>query len=236
MTLLVLMPGMDGTGDLFAPLVHALGPAQPVQVLRYPGDRAWGYTELLRCAREQLPAEEPFVLLGESFSGPLAWKLAASAVPNLRRLVLCCTFLDNPLAALGPLPGWVSHWPLRHVPRRWINRFFLGADSDGETQALLHSALARVSQKVLRARMRAVLDMKPIQDVLPAQLPTLCLRAAQDWIVPGAASDRLERRVSTAARVTLPGPHGLLQAQPVASARVIAEFVRLAACGRGAEP
>lgn len=34
MTLLVLMPGMDGTGDLFAPLIQALGPSQPAAAAR----------------------------------------------------------------------------------------------------------------------------------------------------------------------------------------------------------
>ena len=236
MTLLVLMPGMDGTGDLFAPLVRALGPAHPVQVVRYPVDRAWGYPELLRCAREQLPAEQPFVLLGESFSGPLAWQIAASAGPHLKGLVFCCTFLDNPLAALGPVPRWASRWPLRYVPRGWVDHAFFGAGSDGATQALLHRALARVSPQALHARMRAVLEMKPRKEVLPVQLAVLCLRAAQDWIVPGAASGRLERRVPMATRVTLPGPHGLLQAQPVASAQVIAQFLQHGLRDGGAAP
>ena len=54
---LVLLPGMDGTGELFGPFIDALGPAQPVQVLRYPTDRPWGYTELLPWAAQQLPTD-----------------------------------------------------------------------------------------------------------------------------------------------------------------------------------
>ena len=36
MTALVLLPGMDGTGDLFAPLLSALPPALRTIVVRYP--------------------------------------------------------------------------------------------------------------------------------------------------------------------------------------------------------
>jgi pimeloyl-ACP methyl ester carboxylesterase len=233
MTLLMLMPGMDGTGDLFAPLIHALGPSQPVQVVRYPVDRAWGYAELQRCAREQLPAQEPFVLLGESFSGPMAWRLAASAGPRLRGLVLCCTFLSHPMALLGPLADWASRWPLHHVPRGLINRYFLGPDADVATQALLHTTLARVAPQALRARMQAVLRLKPPHDSLPPDLPVLCLRAAQDWIVPRCASRPLARRLPRAQQVELQGPHGLLQAQPAASAKVIAEFMQRLGRGDG---
>jgi hypothetical protein len=33
---LVLLPGMDGTGELFAPFVAALGKTTPVVVVSYP--------------------------------------------------------------------------------------------------------------------------------------------------------------------------------------------------------
>lgn len=42
---LVLLPGLDGTGELFAPFVAALG-AIPSQVIAYPHDRVMGYAEL----------------------------------------------------------------------------------------------------------------------------------------------------------------------------------------------
>ena len=44
---LVLLPGMDGTGTLFEPLLQALGQHWPVQVLHYPGDQPLGYPCLL---------------------------------------------------------------------------------------------------------------------------------------------------------------------------------------------
>ena len=51
MTALVLLPGMDGTGDLFAPLLSALSPALRTIVIRYPSDRPLGYAELEAHAR-----------------------------------------------------------------------------------------------------------------------------------------------------------------------------------------
>jgi pimeloyl-[acyl-carrier protein] methyl ester esterase len=69
-TTLVLLPGLDGTGDLFAPVVDALGPSVPTQIVRYPLSDASDYATCEAIARAALPTDGPYVLLGESFFGP----------------------------------------------------------------------------------------------------------------------------------------------------------------------
>ena len=67
MTSLVLLPGLDGTGLLFQPLIDCLPEdIQPV-VVAYPKELQLGYAELLPLVLDSLPPG-PFVLLGESFS------------------------------------------------------------------------------------------------------------------------------------------------------------------------
>jgi pimeloyl-ACP methyl ester carboxylesterase len=92
---LVLLPGMDGTGDLFAPLVAALGPHMRTIIVRYP-DEPLDYASHEEIARAALPLGHPFILLGESFSGPIAVSIAASAPTGLRGYVLCCSFVRSP--------------------------------------------------------------------------------------------------------------------------------------------
>jgi len=67
----VLLPGLDGTGEMFTPLVGALGPDIRSIVVRYP-DAPLDYAGYQAIARAALPAQEPYILLGESFSGPIA--------------------------------------------------------------------------------------------------------------------------------------------------------------------
>src|SRR4051812_12633896 len=103
---LVLLPGMDGTGLMFAPFIAALGPDVDCRVVAYPTDRALDYAEHEAIARAALPGDAPYVILGESFSGPIAIRIAASAPANLMGLVLCCSFARSPqplLACLRPL-------------------------------------------------------------------------------------------------------------------------------------
>ena len=89
---LVLLPGMDGTGELFDPFLASIsGSFEPI-VVDYPPNESFGYERLEEVARANLPADGPYVLLAESFSGPIAISIAASVPKGLVALVLCCHF------------------------------------------------------------------------------------------------------------------------------------------------
>ncbi len=70
--MVVLLPGMDGTGELFAPFLSSLAGICSVQVIRYPRDADLTYAELQQYVMNQLPVSEPITLIAESFSGPIA--------------------------------------------------------------------------------------------------------------------------------------------------------------------
>src|SRR5450755_3555099 len=93
---LVLLPGLDGTGKLFAEFVQVLSPKVECVVVAYPKDQPMGYGELEGLVVSALPNNRPFVLLGESFSGPLAIRIAARAPKGLVGLILSVTFAKNP--------------------------------------------------------------------------------------------------------------------------------------------
>src|SRR5215471_17973322 len=102
MVALVVLPGMDGTTAPRADFVAALGPRIEPHLVAYPSDPALGYMELEALVRASLPADRPYLLLGESFSGPIAISIAASRPSHLVGLILCVTFAYNPLPVLGP--------------------------------------------------------------------------------------------------------------------------------------
>src|SRR6516162_3575503 len=93
---LVLLPGLDGTGLLFRGFLKTLDPAILTAVVSYPPDRDMDHAGLEAVVRASLPTQEPFVLLAESFSGPIAIAIAASRPAGLRGLILSCSFARNP--------------------------------------------------------------------------------------------------------------------------------------------
>ena len=116
---------MDGTGIELTDFVAALAPELDAIVVTYPNDRPMDYAGHEAVARASLPIDRPFVLLGESYSGPIAISLAATAPPGLIGLVLCCSFARNPRPGLAWLRPIVRFLPTR-IPAAVPCWFLLG--------------------------------------------------------------------------------------------------------------
>lgn len=108
--LMVMLPGLDGTGKLFVSQVRGLSRYFDVRCLTIPEENrqdwpelADGVIDLIMDARQ----ERPVYLCGESFGGCLALQVALSAQHVVQHLVLV-----NPASALRRY-GWV----------RWATRF-----------------------------------------------------------------------------------------------------------------
>lgn len=104
---LVLLPGMDGTGELLSEFAAALAGEFEVATERYPTERSLSYSELESFVRAVCPTSGPFVLLAESYSTPLAIKCAASKPENLEGLVLCAGFATSPMRGWRRFFGWL---------------------------------------------------------------------------------------------------------------------------------
>lgn len=154
MTAVVILPGLDGTSALLAEFcesLSALGVA--ARAVAYPPDRPLGYEQLEALVRAQLPCE-PHVLLGESFSGPLAIRIAAAPPPGLLGLVLSTTFARAPMVGLSPLAPLVRFAPSR-PPMPILSWALLGPWATPQLRSQLVHALATVSPAVLRTRAAA---------------------------------------------------------------------------------
>ena len=83
---LILLPGLDGTGDLFANFLPELPPDLKVKLAAYPSRKFMPlYPELVSWLADFVPKNEPYVLFGESYGSPLAafrWGAAASIWPD----------------------------------------------------------------------------------------------------------------------------------------------------------
>jgi pimeloyl-[acyl-carrier protein] methyl ester esterase len=187
MVALVLLPGMDGTGELFSGFLEALGSEVDASVVSYPPAQVLDYSQLEAFVRYRLPSDGSFVLLGESFSGPIAVSIASSPPHGLRGLVLCCSFVKNPRPGFGALKGLVDFLPVRALPVAFLSRMLLGRFSSPPIRNSLRRVLAQVSQKVLRGRIRAVLGVNVTSALSQVRVPVLYLRASEDRVVARAA-------------------------------------------------
>ena len=80
---MILMPGFDGTGELFSPLIAALPPTHRPTVIRYRDETK--FDDYLETASAALP-DHGAILIAESFSGPIALGLMARASEIYNRI------------------------------------------------------------------------------------------------------------------------------------------------------
>lgn len=231
-SLLVLLPGLDGTGVMFEPFLKAAGDFE-ARVVRYP-EALVSYAACLHHARTLLPRDRPYVLLGESFSGPVALALAAERPEGLVALVLCGTFARNPrpgLAWTAPLLGLLP--PMR-LPLGAIRFLLLGRWATGPLMDLVRRVLPAVPKATLRDRLLAVIAVDQTPLLSRIHVPALALVAAHDRLVPAAATRHLRTHLRGLDIATLQGPHWLLQTRPDAAAQALRDFLgRIAPDGRG---
>ena len=223
---LVLLPGLDGTGKLFGEFLQALDLGVSTHVVAYPPDIPLGYDELEPLVRAALPTRGRFVLLGESFSGPLAIRIAADPPPALKGLILCVTFASNPYPRLAWARGLAAFLPLKSLPR-WLRAPLMwGSASPSKAPRQAERAMAGVDAAVIRRRIAALLSADETAALSEVSVPTLVLCATRDRVVSNAATMRIMRGIPHAQRVNVDGPHLLLKTRPKDCAAAVLKFLR----------
>lgn len=194
---LVLLPGMDGTGELFAPFLAALSPGCESAVVAYPTSEPFDYAQLESIVRAVLPVDGPYVLLAESFSGPIAISIAASTPSLLKGLVLCASFVRNPQPSFTGLRFLLPALPSTMVPMRILDYLLLGRFSTPALRAALAGSLRKVSSAALHEDARRnerrcvgrVVENKSSR-VVPARVSRSC---CSKFGRPAHVDDRAER-------------------------------------------
>ncbi len=229
--LTLLLPGLDGTGELFRRFVAAGTGALELRVVSYPRERFLRYAELEQLVLERhLPTGRRFALLGESFGGPLALRLAARRPPGLVGVVLASSFHRRPaprwLRALRPLAPAFFNLPL---PAHAVRLLLGGPDASPELVTDVQRAVASVKGGVMAARAREAMWVDATPALADCTVPVLFLSAAHDRLLRPGLADEI-RALRPAAEIrSLPAPHLMLQRMPVEAMRIVEEFLLRAA-------
>jgi pimeloyl-ACP methyl ester carboxylesterase len=219
---LILLPGLDGTGELFAPLVGALGDSVTTSVVRYGSELT--FEEYVESAARALPDDA--VVVAESFSGPVGIALAARHPGKIRCLVLCATFARSPFRTLLRLGKFIPAraFAANALTPAVLRHFCLNGD-DTDLRPSVVSVVSTVPPAIMRARLAclASVDVGPL--LRRIDTPVLYLRASHDRIVGARLSHALTSQLPNIAITEIDGPHLLLQTRPRECAAAVLEFI-----------
>jgi pimeloyl-[acyl-carrier protein] methyl ester esterase len=223
---LIILPGLDGTGTRLTPFLREMERTVPARVIGYPPGRPMGYAELESLVRQSLPQGEQYVLLAESFSGPIAIRVAANPPAGLAGLILCGSFAKNPFPWLRAVRPLAVRIPFKSLPR-WLRALLMwGSGDPRRAPPRAERASAAVAKAVIRRRLHEVLTVDVTACLADITLPTLILAATRDRIVPVSAARLLAQRTRHSELTEIEGPHLLLQSRPAESAAAVLRFLR----------
>jgi|AMFO01.1.fsa_nt_gi hypothetical protein len=223
---LVLLPGLDGTGRLFGPLLRAVEERRIAHVVSYSPRAVVGYAGLLPALSRARPARGPWAVVAESFSGPLALRLARLRPAGLVAVVLVASFVRSPRR----VPAWAAALagpPVLSLPpsRRLVRRYLAGDDAAPVLVDQVVGAIRSVRATVLAWRLREVLVLDAADDLRRCPVPVLFVAGRSDRLVPDASVDALVQVRPDLAIERLQAPHLVLQRRPASALALIDGFL-----------
>jgi pimeloyl-ACP methyl ester carboxylesterase len=224
---LVLLPGLDGTGDLFNPFITQFPDPGNIITITYPTDRFIPFEALPDYIISRLPNDQPLILLGESYSGPVAALLASKNKLDVRGVIFVATFAHFPKSFLKTISQVIPlSWFLRlPIPNFMIRLVCFGRWNTPTLARMLRKSIKANQPKILAQRARSGTNLDVRDALLNIDVPCLYLLASQDKLVADNAVTDFKTHVRDLTIHKVEGPHFILQTQPTVCFRLVADFI-----------
>lgn len=217
---------MNGTDHLLAEFVRQRPTKHDATVITYPADVTYSYGELTRWLRDRLPTAEPYFLITESFSGPIAIQIASKSLPNLCGIIFIASFAASPrpfLSRFKKAAGVLSFFSM--VSPSLLKPFLTGIHPPQWFNAAFVDAMKTVGKDVMTNRIEEALSVDETKTFKKLSLPMIYIRASHDKLVPANTAKRMAAINHHLLLTEIKGPHFLLQCAPDTAWRKIDEFV-----------
>lgn len=215
----VFIPGLHGTSGMFRPILRLL----PGRAFDLPKDGPQTYARLLPWLNSR-PFPKSYVLVGESFGGPLSLLHAAGGPRGLKGVALLGSFARMGLPFSRALSYLLPPLPLASRFFRRFNQRALFSGSASRAQLdFFRKETSETSPWIYRARFQEVMrcDVRP---VLPAiQVPVLSIRAIRDQMVPDRAEGDLHA-LRELRQASIDSPHVIAGTRPRQLAKLLLNF------------
>lgn len=221
----MLLPGLNGTAGLFDPLLAVATDEYELMVISYPTHEVKAYAELIDYVLEKISAiDGQFIVVGESFSGPIAVFLAANNIHGLSGIILVATFIYPPYFSFFKYLPWSLIFKLVR-PLYWLG---IKVSSSSKTSILKAASieLQKVKTRVLAGRVKAALTVDAGSALEKVQIPVVYFRADYDVVVPAWNVKKILAVKPAVNVVRFNSQHFLLQSVPREAWNAIDKFIQ----------
>jgi pimeloyl-[acyl-carrier protein] methyl ester esterase len=224
--LLVLLPGFPGTPDLMYSFRNELDGHIQTHVIGFP-NRKMTYDDMIEYAEQKIPRDQPVMILGESYSGPVAIALANRNRHDIRGVILCSTFIKKPYSfIIGKTKYMPLEWIFSRPMPELVGRLLIGEwNMPIEFLRKLWASSMNVDGEVMAHRVWQLSKPDKFPEPQVPDCPVLIMEAADDRLLSPKNGDIMRRMIPHAIYKKIKGPHLLLQLRPKKCAKTILEFI-----------
>lgn len=221
---LVLLPGLDGSGELFAPLLSFLQHFE-CQIISLPNTTNQNYQFLAEYVLTQLPKDD-FILLAESFSGPIAILLSQQRNKNLKGIILVATFISPPRKHLVLLTKILPIKILLSLPFGCYLYSYLFFDNNLNLFKLLKQTINTIPTKILKQRLNSIQSLGNLKKLLSiSSTPALYIQPISDLFVSNNKYHEISKYYDNITLKKIDGSHFIAQVRPRECSAIISEFM-----------
>jgi len=222
-----LLPGLDGTGSLFSPFVKAAPVWANTIVVPYDNDALRDYEQLALDVSRIIDAQREYILLGESFSGPVAILAARKGNENIRGLVLSASFAKDPHPFLSKLIPIRLIWKMKkYLPMRFGIRYFLaGSEATSKFINAAEFIIRSIPDETIVSRLDFVQKIDVSKTLGKLKTPVLYMLATKDRSVPSSSLETIKTIFPRVEVAEIDTSHFLLQNRPQEAWDAITRFI-----------
>jgi len=210
---LILLPGLDGTGKLFYPLIQVFPASIEYQIISYPQQEI-SYVDIILYVYNQLPKNEDYIIVAESFSGNIAYELALKKPNNLQTIIFIATFLNNPKPLfLNP----ITLLPLQYIlqipiPIVILKYLFFTKEIDNDILLLAKNVIKTIPTNILLNRLKILSQNK--RCLKSVDLNIYNIIGTQDKLVPFTTLKTFSKVFKSVTLYEINSGHLVLQSNP----------------------
>jgi len=216
-----MLPGLDGTGELFASLRKEL---QDCEVIVISYNNFSNYNTYVEYIFSKLPRED-YIIVAESFSGYIAYLLALKKPTGLKGIVFIASFLELPKSHIFiRLLLYTKIYHLK-ISKLIIKYFLLNRCKDKSTINLVYKVVNQIPKSTISKRLELILSLtKPFKKV---NINSIYIQPSSDYLVSKRAVEAFVNLFDNIKFAKVKAGHLLLQSNPKESADIITDFIAI---------
>ncbi len=215
---IVILPGLDGTGRLLHDFGQSLGTQHDVEIVSYPVNLT-SYADIAAWLETRLPQND-YAIVAESFSGPVAIRVASQNSNALKAVIFVATFARSPRKVPPVLVKNLKWFPYFPSFCAWVSLpFVVGNMRKSAFIAAYKATLREITLSTIVGRLLAVLK-SDVRSLLPnISIPIVYIQSSRDRLVPESISSDFKPYCDHFFEID--APHFVLQTKPKEAAALV---------------